>query len=52
MAVRRVKGVQQVDGNAEAKTIVVQFDSVVGSPSDIKEALARIGYESEEVLAG
>lgn len=49
MAVRRVKGVQKVDGNVEEKTLAVQFDSRVASVKDIKSAMARVGYEAEEV---
>ena len=49
MAVRRVKGVQKVEGDAGNKTISVQLDPEAGSLDDIKEAMARIGYEAEEI---
>ena len=49
MAVRRVKGVLKVGGNAQDKTLTIDFDSQEASPEDIKEAMARIGYDTEEV---
>ena len=49
MAVRRVKGVQKVDGNAEEKTLTVEFDPDVGSVNHIREAMIRIGHAAEEV---
>jgi len=50
MAVRRVKGVQKVEGNAKARTLTIQFDPEATSISEIKEAMARIGYAAEEVV--
>ena len=49
MAVRRVKGVQKVEGNAREKTVTVELDLDVASVDDIKGAMARIGYEAQEV---
>jgi len=49
MVVRRVKGVQKVDGNAKAKTLIIQFDPEITSVEDIKKAMVRIGYEAEMV---
>ena len=49
MAVRHVKGVRRVDGVSKDKTITVQLDPELGSLDDIKAAMARIGYEAEEI---
>ena len=49
MAVRRVKGVQNVDGNAKDKTLTIEFDPQMVSLADIKNAMARAGYAAEEV---
>jgi copper chaperone CopZ len=49
MAVRRVKGVQKVDGDVKNKTLTVEFDSQMTSVDDIKKAMARVGYEADEV---
>ena len=49
MAVRRVKGVLQVDGNAREKTMTMQFDPEVTSVEAIKQAMARIGYVPHEL---
>ena len=49
MAVRRVKGVQKVEGNAKDKTLTVEFDPQVASVEDIKKAMARAGYDAEEM---
>ena len=48
MALRRVKGVQEVDGNAKEKTLTIQFGPEVASLEDIRKAIAPIGYEAEE----
>ena len=42
-----MKGVQKVDGNAKEKTLTIRFDPQMASVEDIKEAMARIGYETE-----
>lgn len=49
MAVRRVKGVQKVDGNVKNKTVTVEFDPELTAVEDIKKAMARVGYETDEV---
>ncbi len=49
MAMRRVDGVQKVDGNAREKTVTIEFDSEAVSLGNIKEAMARIGYDTGEV---
>jgi copper chaperone CopZ len=49
MAVRLVKGVQKVDGNAKDKTITVEFDPNIVSLEGIKAAMARAGYDGEQV---
>lgn len=49
MAVRRVKGVNRVEGDARAKILTIQFDPEIASAVAIKEAMARIGYEPEEL---
>ncbi len=49
MAVRRVKGVQKVDRNANEKTLTVHFDPEETAVQDLKEAMARVGYEAEAV---
>jgi copper chaperone CopZ len=49
MAVRLVKGVQKVDGNAKAKTLTVEFDPQITSVGAIKKAMARAGYDADEV---
>ncbi len=36
-----------MEGNAREKRVTVQFDSQVASLEDIKEAMARIGYDAE-----
>jgi len=48
-AVRRVKGVKKVDGNAKDRTLTVEFDPQVASVEDIERAVARLGYDTEEV---
>jgi copper chaperone CopZ len=48
MAVRLVKGVQKVDGDAKAKTLTIEFDPQVTSAEAIKKAMARAGYDAEE----
>jgi len=49
MAVRLVKGVQKVDGDAKAKTLAIEFDPQATSVEAIKKAMARAGYNAEEV---
>jgi copper chaperone CopZ len=49
MAVRLVKGVQKVDGDAKAKTLTIEFDPQVTSTEAVKKAMARAGYNAEEV---
>ena len=49
MAMRLVAGVQNVGGNAKEKTVTIEFDSQTVSLEDIKEAMARIGYDTGEV---
>ena len=49
MAVRRVKGVQKVEGNAKDKTLTVEFDPQVASVEDIKKAMAWAGHDAEEM---
>ena len=49
MAMRLVAGVQNVDGNAKEKTVTIEFDSEAVSLEDIKEAMARTGYDPGEV---
>lgn len=48
MAVRLVKGVQQVNGDAKAKTLTIEFDPQAISVEDIKKAMARAGYDAAE----
>ena len=48
MAVRRVTGVQKVEGNVKEQTIAIEFDPGEGSLKDIQEAMAWVGYEAEE----
>ena len=49
MAVRRVKGVLEVNGNAKERTVTIQFDQEMAGIEDIKVAMDRIGYEAEEI---
>jgi copper chaperone CopZ len=49
MAVRLVKGVQKVDGDAKAKTLTIEFDPQVTSVEAITKAMARAGYEAQEL---
>lgn len=49
MAVRLAKGVQKVDGDAKAKTLTVEFDPQAVSVEDIKRAMARAGYNAQEL---
>ena len=49
MAVRRVKGVRKVTANAKQKTLSVELGPEAGSLDDLYEAMARIGYEAEEL---
>jgi len=50
MAVRRVKGVQKVEGDARNKTLSIQFDPEVAYVETIKEAMGHLGYEAMEAL--
>jgi copper chaperone CopZ len=49
MAVRRAKGVNKVEGDARAKILTIQFDPEIASVKIIKEAMAGIGYDTEEL---
>ena len=49
MAVRCVKGVRNVTGDAKAKTMSVELGPEASSLDELHEALARIGYEAEEI---
>lgn len=49
MAVRRVTGVLDVDGNAKDKTVTIHFDRELAGIEDIKVAMDRIGYKAEEI---
>jgi len=49
MAMRRVKGVKELAGNLGEKTVTVGFDPEATSVEDIKKAMARVGYEAEEL---
>ena len=44
MAVRHVEGVNDVEGDAKARTVSVSFDSEKTSLEDIKGATSWIGY--------
>jgi copper chaperone CopZ len=52
MAVRRVQGVQSVEGNAKERTITAHFDPQVAGEADIEKAMARIGYKAESRYPG
>ena len=41
MAVRRVKGVQKVEGDADEKTVTVEYSPDIVSLGDILDAIAR-----------
>lgn len=49
MAVRRVKGILSAGGDAKEQTMTVRFDPEVASGETIKQAMARIGYETQEM---
>ena len=49
MAVRRVKGVRKVTGNVKERTLSVELGPEAGSLDELYEAMARIGYEAEEL---
>jgi copper chaperone CopZ len=49
MAVRRVKGVHGVEGDAKGKILTILFDPEIASVKIIKEAMAGIGYDAEEL---
>ena len=49
MAVRRVPGVQKMEGNVKERTVSIQFDPGASSLEGIKEAMSRIGYEAEDL---
>ena len=49
MAVRRVKGVRKVTGNIKERTISVELGPEAGCVDELYEAMARIGYEAEEL---
>ena len=49
MAVRRVKGVERVDGDTKARTVTIQFDPSLAAVDGIRAAMDGIGYETEEV---
>lgn len=46
MAVSQVDGVNTVDGDAEARTITVEYDPAAVTVDAIQRALDDIGYES------
>ena len=46
MVVRRLDGIEEVEGDADARTLSVRFDSTRASVDEIQAALRGIGYDA------
>jgi copper chaperone CopZ len=49
MAVRRVKGVQKMTSNVKERTMSVELGPEAETLDELYEAMARIGYNAEEI---
>ncbi len=45
------KGVKDIEVNVEEKTVTVQYDSKKTTPEKIRIAIAKIGYDADDVPA-
>ncbi len=46
MAVGRVKGIGELNGDAKSKTLSIEYDPSEVTAEGVQQALAGIGYES------
>ena len=50
-SLKNVKGIEKADWNKETKMMEVTFDSEVISLKEIKQKIANVGYDTDEVRA-
>ena len=50
-ALKGVKGIEKADGNKETKIMEVTFDEGVITLKEIKQKIADVGYDTDEVRA-
>ena len=50
MAVRRLKGIERIEGDAGDRTITLAIDSARLNVEQVQKALEDIGYESSRLV--